>query len=385
MASTFFVPDCPEACRELIKKFAPKTALHKLEKMFSGSKVSHEQFSLLRVYFPQILEPLEFLTFKDKYGLASVWGDAQAILKQSDSFNAMLRCIRSEHPNFDCIPRSGPDCPGEFIPFLTFLGEISRSDARPVDQIPDTNARDLPRGNRSTRATAINVWEDSDNEEHADEPTVHVPKKRKLPTAPRTKKKSDKKLFSDAEYEITVNAASGILLRMVGDLIPNTRSHWVLDHVTLRASFSNASYTAVTDGALWTKMKRVIQSIVEVKRASRWNILNDVRMQEGGEGASWIFCADETGLPALNGHRLLVSMDRDQMFLTFLMPGQGYKEYLKTGVDGPTAFLEMRTYGPFDLCDAEEMEAVSIALVACSILACQAAEAARLLEANLHV
>ncbi|OJJ33219.1 hypothetical protein ASPWEDRAFT_30320 [Aspergillus wentii DTO 134E9] len=34
-----------------------------------------------------------------------------------------------------------------------------------------------------------------------------------------------------------------------------------------------------------------------------------------------------------DGHRLLVSQDRDEIYLTFAKPGTGYAEYLKTGVD----------------------------------------------------
>lgn len=101
--------------------------------------------------------------------------------------------------------------------------------------------------------------------------------------------------------ESIVNACCINLLETLAQLIPSKRSNWTLARLSFTAEFERGEYTAITDGALYTKDKHIVQAIVEVKPHIRSSILTKVEKQEASEIVAWMKKSNGDGLPQLGG------------------------------------------------------------------------------------
>lgn len=72
-------------------------------------------------------------------------------------------------------------------------------------------------------------------------------------------------------------------------LIPNRTATWTMQRVRFEAKFgAPAKYTALTDGALWSRVKHRILGLIEVKRNRRLPPFEEeVQMQESAELVGW--------------------------------------------------------------------------------------------------
>jgi hypothetical protein len=69
--------------------------------------------------------------------------------------------------------------------------------------------------------------------------------------------------------------------------------------------------------------------------------------------------------------RLLVSQDRHEIFITFATFDAKYVDYIRHRGAGES-FLEMQTYGPFDIGDKGPMRLLGEIMLAFALQECQA-------------
>ncbi|KIX02801.1 uncharacterized protein Z518_08744 [Rhinocladiella mackenziei CBS 650.93] len=118
-------------------------------------------------------------------------------------------------------------------------------------------------------------------------------------------------------------------------------------------------YEARVDGFLGRLSDQQVMAILEVKPCARFRQRSNIRMQESGQMAAWI-CQfpDHCTSPDSNGNftRLLVSQDRDEVYLTLATFGEEYVKYVSgtlnakaksSGKSNPGPFLRMNEFGPF--------------------------------------
>jgi len=174
----------------------------------------------------------------------------------------------------------------------------------------------------------------------------------------------------DRSDESIVNTALILFLEAVGTLVLAVKSEFTMKRITFKAVFKKASFKALTDGALWTRLHHRIQGIVEVKKARREGAKEtQVKMQESGELVGLIINCG--GVEALfNGHQLVISQDADQVFLSLAAIDDGYyHEYLVNGTQDSNPFLRVQTYGPWLLDDPDQMKQLCVVIASVVLLA----------------
>ncbi|KAE8405013.1 hypothetical protein BDV37DRAFT_282247 [Aspergillus pseudonomiae] len=152
-----------------------------------------------------------------------------------------------------------------------------------------------------------------------------------------------------ADDENNVNAALVLFLEAIANLLKPRSVEWSMKRVVLKATFNSASYTVGTDGALWTRLGRSLRALLEVKKVQRnQSVSTDTKItaQEAAEMVGWLkqFPGDAEML--LNGNRVLISQDANQIFLSFAQVNRQYYDYIKNGKVAGDPFLSIRKRGP---------------------------------------
>ncbi|KAJ0425636.1 hypothetical protein BJY00DRAFT_308369 [Aspergillus carlsbadensis] len=99
-----------------------------------------------------------------------------------------------------------------------------------------------------------------------------------------------------AEDEAIVNTSLVLLILVLRRLFCPSDIECTMKRIRLEAQFKKAQYTAYTAGAIWSKLRRSLYAIFEVKRMNREQPqLTRFRMQETTELVGWIFENQEGG------------------------------------------------------------------------------------------
>ncbi|KAH9885069.1 hypothetical protein F4778DRAFT_761863 [Xylariomycetidae sp. FL2044] len=120
-------------------------------------------------------------------------------------------------------------------------------------------------------------------------------------------------------------------------------------------------YEARVDGYLRSRDTKKVLGIVEVKPYARYSRKDgeEVKMQETAQMAAWI----SEDPPTLGANeettRLLISQDRDEVYLIFATFNGDYVKYVQ-GTTSNAQHMIMREYGPFAIHDRSHMEALGI-------------------------
>lgn len=112
---------------------------------------------------------------------------------------------------------------------------------------------------------------------------------------------SDKDSYPQCADENIVNVCVINLLETLAQLCSSKRSNWTLAQLGFTAKFEKGEYTAMTDGALYTKDKHIVQAIVEVKPNIRSSIVPEVQKQEASEIVGSLKISTGNKLPELGG------------------------------------------------------------------------------------
>ncbi|KAJ5804397.1 uncharacterized protein N7518_000700 [Penicillium psychrosexuale] len=183
-------------------------------------------------------------------------------------------------------------------------------------------------------------------------------------------------MYPRTKDEQIVNTALVDFLNALSMHFPQA-SNWTLHRKSFKAVFEHASFEARTDGYLEDTGSGRVRALIEVKPMLRRKKLNPIRMQESAQMVAWIKSdPDHTGALNLPGHRLHVSQDRHQIFITFAEYADSYIQYLNDMLPekSPRPFLTMHEFGPWNTTSRRDMEAVGGILLAIALRAYSDAE-----------
>lgn len=304
----FFIPSETNEFADLLGGIALRMPIHRLEELQSGSKITDEQFALLRTYFPPQRPHQKFEQNLAMYGLKDAggrdyWEEAGSLLDQCKPFNNFVAAIDSRTSAED-IDRGGDLWTREFTTVLRFwddLIEPARESAAVEAQASGSDPQVIPRQLRKARYTKGTYQEEDDDGDWATD--LLETKKRRLNEPLGDKDEgmaTDEKIYPPGPNEAIVNMMLVALLKELASLVPNCQSKWTVENVGLKAKFGESSYTAWTDGCLRSKVKKGIQAIIEASPRLRSAILELTRKQEAGE-LSAFFHLNDGELPNLRG------------------------------------------------------------------------------------
>lgn len=89
--------------------------------------------------------------------------------------------------------------------------------------------------------------------------------------------------------EVLASTALLLFVETIEMLVANRTATWTMERVRFQAHFkAPANYTALTDGALWSRLKNRVLGLVEVRR-KRWrdSFEEDNQLQESAELVGW--------------------------------------------------------------------------------------------------
>ena len=107
----------------LANKLSRKT-INKLTEMLSGSKITHEQFHLLRVIWPLMQRRSGLIEDLHKYGLLQAWGVASGILDSSAEFKKFLNHLDGGEP-VQHLAENDTRMPGSFWAISRYQDQIT--------------------------------------------------------------------------------------------------------------------------------------------------------------------------------------------------------------------------------------------------------------------
>ncbi|KAE8153237.1 hypothetical protein BDV25DRAFT_137143 [Aspergillus avenaceus] len=319
----------------------------------SGSKTLKKQFLMMRVLWPGTLTKKAFDHSQlVRFGLDKTWAIAKQYLSNSIEFQNYLSILRGKI-DVDHMDENSAIWPGAFRAPIRWQSRALHSSASDTYESPagsETSDQDRRRITQrgkdlwdfvKRRQLRLSVDHKSD---------IHMEE-----GGSRDEKKAD--------YEILVVFALVSLLDCLTQLVPNARVEWDPSQVEFTAVFDSASCTAIPDGLLWDLSDRIVKVLLEVKRLGQKEIYDAIVKQESVETVAWIKNAPQSpGI--LNGRRLIISADYNEIYLTFGEYPPEYVEYLTTGVKHAGAFLTMNSFGPWLMDNGDDMEQFASIIVA---------------------
>ncbi|GFF59304.1 hypothetical protein IFM51744_09869 [Aspergillus udagawae] len=318
----FDIPEAEMEWEDLVARAKlGKTTINTLPKeMFkSASQVTPKQFTMLRVYAPE-LESIE--SFRENGGI-------------------FFKVVETDTPINSIGEKDNQIWPGSFV-----AARRLQEQAMTVEGIHDRDRAEVgPPASKRLRCRSDTT------------------------SRPEGKKPLDTlKDLPDAEDEATPNAALVVFLQCLTGLVTGLPIEWVLNRTSFTPMFGKGGYNTVTDGVLRVSKTLAPLSIVEAKKRVRYKRTAAIIMQEGCELVGWLKESSHS-LPAFNNHLLLVSQDRHEIFLTFAAYTQAYKGYLEGEEARADSFLVMKTFGPWRTCDPAQMSDFGHILLAIVLVA----------------
>ncbi|OJJ96265.1 hypothetical protein ASPACDRAFT_1859515 [Aspergillus aculeatus ATCC 16872] len=314
-------------------------SLHDLIKMRSGSKALKKQFVLFRSVWKAAVEPGESLANMTRYKLGGALEQAVNLVNGSQEVEKYLALLKHLHLVPD-LQEGDPQWAGSWMPVLRFHAKCvafsrKEDDTRVVPvRLPARRGLSPPLKRRA--------------EEAARPPTeTGLPGDDEDPTGD----------------ESIVNAALILFLDAAASLVRSSQCEFTMVRVPFIANFQHATFTALTDGALWVRSTEAIRGIIEVKKARRSKIGDKVTMQEAAELVGWIMNS-QPWEEAYSGYKCLICEDGDEAWLSFAKPTEPYAAYLRDGTVDEDALLIVERYGPYRVDNAEHMLLLLYAVVA---------------------
>ncbi|KAE8153281.1 hypothetical protein BDV25DRAFT_137036 [Aspergillus avenaceus] len=330
---SFFIPESREDWLSLARSSGLiKKALGSLAKFGSGSRVKKKQHVLFKAIWTPPAKFYQLVDHAERYNLKDVWQDACNLVASSGELQRYLSLV-GEPQKFALLTETDGAWPGSWVPVLQWQNRVLE-----FCKMKSAQAT----GSIATRSQAG---------------------KRKRETAPQVEQVlEDYKAPSD---ESVTNTALVLLLDAVLRLVPSAGCEFTMFRVAFEANFRQGGFKALTDGALWVKGNEDdIRAILEVKKGHRYDNHDKIRMQETAELVCWLKKSYQPWLEFFHGHKILISEDGDQVWITFAKPSSTYAQYLSQDTPVEDAFLDMTTYGPYRLDDKRQMKGLCILIAA---------------------
>ncbi|PGG99125.1 hypothetical protein AJ79_08689 [Helicocarpus griseus UAMH5409] len=175
-------------------------------------------------------------------------------------------------------------------------------------------------------------------------------------------------LYPAVRDEMIFNTFLILLLNATAAFYLSATVEWRLIRWILRCELGTAALEARTDGYLRGKDDRTVV-LVEVKARARSIRRGAIRMQEATQMVTLIA---QEGFPDRDTRRfILLFQDRHEVYLAIPYYDKEYLEYLKGETDARTSLslLMMRTYGPWSIYSASDLDGLCQKLLALTISA----------------
>jgi hypothetical protein len=393
--------ECPKNEKDWLdetrsRRLGEQSTIFDLDKYKSASKIEINQFLLLRVLWENDISAGKFDSQRESWISRECYWKAQTIFKKMKSFQSYLDSFGSK----DLVPL--PDL-GTFSLVRVYQLSVESthlSESASVKFTPIAKRTRFALAQSNQRREELNTsptpviqseaaYDNDPSTPDIDMSTLTLSEMEPLSEI------SDYTPFQSerAEDEQIVNTALVNFLNAI--TIHHVRTvEWTLHRKSFRiGERGGQGFEARVDGTLRRRGgEKEILAIVEVKSARRANFLSVIRMQEAAQMAAWISSCPETaaknsdirndprhrsvhnnGHCLLNFHannfsrRLLISQDKEEIFLTFATFDGHYVDYI-TGKGreqfDQSSFLQMQTAGPFRTDSKAQMRAISVIVLA---------------------
>ncbi|OJJ30297.1 hypothetical protein ASPWEDRAFT_32489 [Aspergillus wentii DTO 134E9] len=311
-----------------------KKTVHSPDIMQTGSKITVQQFLVLRSLWPK-RKGIDEIRLPEVH-----YSKAKDRLRDYGRFEAYLSQIENKRSDQELAEWEGL---GEFAPVRDWQLDIERTDE------DDESSKILTLNHGSTESELS--WEDS-KEEFS---------------------------FEASNPERVIRVALITYLKVIQIFNPDTQINWIVAGNIFTTKFDSAYMVARTDGHLCSRDSKEVLAITNTKPRVRDRADPSAYMQESALMAGWILHDEEHSREVPLSSRLLVSQNRNEIFLTFasyspeyvkyLMmkdhsKGPGLLKYFKQNRSKDPGFLTMQEYGPWDIYNHVHMRHLSKVLMA---------------------
>lgn len=301
--------------------------IHTFTPMRSASKITREQYLLLRVLWPP-LKPINHFD-PEKFDLGKSYKDASRFLDQFSPFLHYLESVENARPIAPFQSNDTMDL-GIFDLPRHYQLEVENTDESNISQkvvVTPTSSHAQTPASRAPRASPIALHtrkkgrqldtltsclsppsalariSEQDLDVMIDtgkNPKAIIHSTSSLsPMSPAGS--ADSAMFPPTVGEQIVNNALVLFLQALTMKIPKIKSMWTPYPLLLKADFMTASFVARTDGYLKTMENGKVQAILEVKSRIRRKQLEMIQMQESAQMIGWVMNDKERPSPTSRG------------------------------------------------------------------------------------
>ncbi|KAJ5819122.1 hypothetical protein N7474_004713 [Penicillium riverlandense] len=296
--------------------------IHTLSPMKSGSKLGEEQFLQLRVLWPPLIVIDDFEVGPKRFKVK-----ADDVMKELVPFAAYLKHIQGNKTHIQPY-KKGRWADNRGVEFRDVRPQ--RNIARPDYAESDSLSRE------SSGPQDIQMRDSVSNTSAAAE----MRDVRWTPTR-------DEQIVNTALLEylnaLTVN-------------IPEVQCDWSSARLAFKAEFGQAHMEARTDGFLKGEGMEEAFAILEVKPRVRDREGDPaIQYQESAQMVGWILHDEKNTRKVALPKRLIISQDRNEIYITEASYKDEYVQHLKDKDAEPAGFLTMQEYGPWNIDDHKHM------------------------------
>ncbi|PYH38808.1 uncharacterized protein BO87DRAFT_350287 [Aspergillus neoniger CBS 115656] len=360
------IPQSPEEWLKEVKHLdLDKVTIHDAP-LKSASRAEFEQFLLLRV----VWKSYDSSKFLRRVDLSQALPDARTRLKGLGSWtnykNSFTGPVQqgtfalARHYQLQ-VTRTDQDSPtGSGVQF-TPVAHRTRSKQQTGQPPAQPDFTKSPPTNPDPNFDTALLDDESDSMSVVSSPLVRTPWS---PIRPE-----DEFLYPPTKDEQIVNTA---LLTFLDSLTLHfdLSVGWSIHRMAFKATFTNMEFQARTDGYL-ADSKGDIKAIVEVKPVIRNNKETQIRIQESHQIVANLL-ADYTSPHVQRRnkpHRLIISQDRHEIYISVAEYDDNYIDYLQTGQTRNNPFLVMHQYGPWDTLNPDAMDDLGPIILALTAIA----------------
>ncbi|KAI0810311.1 hypothetical protein GGR55DRAFT_646127 [Xylaria sp. FL0064] len=369
-------------------------SIHEAGSVSSGSRFGLGEFLLLRILWPeenkarqlylmyQNTKPLEEVkVFLDGGVVKTIWSNyLQSTLKSKEHLAkegyaglgtfSLVRYhqLQSQHWKFGN---------GDTRSKVDFSPPISSRTRSQTSGIPTTPTR-APKGLDIEDPLAALTLDDAPASSHSTQHSTSSSGSLSTPPGQGDNYYPPGALSEAIEDEQIVNTALIEYLNALAIHHPQLEADWTLHRLPLVARNIRTgakTYEARIDGYLRRRRDNAPLVILEVKPHRRLAKEAEIRMQEGAQMAAWISQYPPRNLEDMRQknyreRRLLISQDRDDIYLTFAEFDASYVDYIRHR-SNTTSFLTMNEYGPFSVGNKDSMKELGELVLVLALRACK--------------
>ncbi|RAK98447.1 uncharacterized protein BO80DRAFT_427291 [Aspergillus ibericus CBS 121593] len=328
-----------------------------------------DQFLLLRVIW-KIHRGSELLKYLD---LTQWLPDAKAKLdnlpswkKYCNSFTTQIpegSFALARHYQLQVSRTEQDDFGGSGVLFTPKVHNTRSRQQAPQPPVPQPDFTKTPPSKPDSEFATPHFDDDGDSDSHMSSPLLPSAWSSWSPI-----KADEEFMYPPTKDEQIVNTALLVFLDSL-TLHFNLSVGWSLHRMALTAEFTDVKFQARTDGYLADRSGD-IKAIIEVKPVLRQRKEAQIHIQESHQIVASLL--DDYKSPILQRRgkpRLIISQDRQQIYISLAEYNDDYITYLQTGGVHNNPFLVMHQFGPWDTNNSSAMAELGPILLALTLKA----------------